>query len=76
MTEAAPAPLRQASERLRAAREEARLHRADRVGSPEAVHARRCLVDALAAYVAALEARNLPVPGNVLQEIRLYRRLI
>ena len=37
--------------------------------------ARRGLLDALTCYVAALEARNLPVPHALLTEMHLYKRL-
>lgn len=70
-----PVLLRSAGEQLNAARAVARRHRGGRADSPEVRQARRSLLDALTSYVAALEARNLPVPHALLTEINLYKRL-
>lgn len=72
---AGPLPLRTAGEQLNAARAIARRHRGGRADSPEVREARRGLLDALTSYVAALEARNLPVPHALLTEMNLYKRL-
>jgi hypothetical protein len=53
-------------------------HRAElrrRGGSPEQAHSREAALDALEAYVAALNERSWPVPPRMHQDLRLLRAL-
>jgi len=61
--------------RLRDARDAVAEHRHAPVGSEAAVSSRRTMLSALEDYVDALEARNLPVPHALRDELRLHRQL-
>lgn len=68
-------PLGALGKRLRDARAAVDEHRAGHAGSVEALCARRSMLEALEDYIGALEARRLPVPYVLRDELRLHQQL-
>ena len=56
-------------------REEHRVELQRRGGSPEQAVSREAALDALEAYVAALNERSWPIPPRMHQDLRLLRAL-
>jgi hypothetical protein len=71
----APLPLNLLASQLREAREAVAEHRHGPVGSEAAVGSRRRMLQALEDYIGALEARRLPVPYALRDELRLHQQL-
>jgi hypothetical protein len=70
-----PAPLHVLASRLREAREAVAEHRHGPVGSEAALGSRRMMLQALEAYIGALESLRLPVPYALRDELRLHQQI-
>jgi hypothetical protein len=68
-------PLGVLAERLREARARVGEHRTGAAGSSEALDARHSVLAALDDFITALEARGIPVPYLLRDELRLHRVL-
>lgn len=61
--------------RVRDARAHVQHLRSSKVGAPSLADARHRLLEALEAYVGALEKRRFPVPPTLHAELELHRKL-
>jgi hypothetical protein len=75
MSGSTPLPLNLLASQLREARVAVAEHRHGPVGSEAAVGSRRRMLQALEDYIGALEARRLPVPYALRDELRLHQQL-